>query len=228
MQPVQPLIESARVHYDTDRDLHRVVLNATSWVEANLAVECLAESVPERILVKFANIREAIKELPRCPMQMAIDFEGLARVWDMERDGSAWRREFVDERGAFSILLLGEGNYCYDIVVRADERTLMWMPRNNEDDFLNPDIVDLLMERPVLLGTVIDLLQAMGLAFYPAFYLSLEDWRQEYAQTMFDEVIELFGTDEQKRRKREVDEEPGATQVRVRGMSNEGGISWLF
>lgn len=227
MEPLQPLIESTRTHYAADRDLHRVVLNATSWVEANLAVEVLAESVSERMLVKFANIREAIKELPRCPIRMAIDFEGLSRVWDMERAGSAWSREFVDETGAFSVLVLGEGNYCYDIVVREGGRTLMWMPFNSEDDFLNPEIVDLLVERPVLLGTVVDLMQAMGLAFYPSFYLSLEDWRQEYAQTMFDEVIDLFGTEEQQRNKRQAEQEPVAAPARVRGPGSGAGISWL-
>jgi hypothetical protein len=224
---VEPLLVDARSGYEADRDLHRVALNAVSWVEANLAVECLAETISQKALVTVANIREAIKELPGCPLAMPMDFEGLARVWELEREGHAWRRTFADEAGEYSILLLGDGNYCYDIVVRADGRTLMWMPRNRDEDFLNPDVIDLMMQRPGVLRSVIDLLQTMGLSFYPAFYLSLEDWRQEYAQTMFDEVVELFST-EAEARKRAEREEPGPAETRYRGMSNDGGISWLF
>jgi len=229
VRAVEPMLKDARGHYAEDPDLHRVVLNATSWVEANLAVELLSESVPEKALVNAANIREAIKELPRCPMPMAIDFEGLARVWGMERLGSAWHRAFDDGDAAFSVLLLGEGNYCYDIVIRTRGRTIMWMPRNSEDDFLNPDIVDLIMERPAVLATVIDLLQAMGMAFYPTFYLSLEDWRQEYVQTMFDEVVDIFSTEKQaEQRARRAEDPPHGTEVRFRGLSDDGGISWLL
>ena len=104
-------------------------------------------------------------------------------------------RSFSDSVGSFSIVLLGDGNCCYDIVVRADERTLMWMPRNRDDDFLNPEVVDLALERPAVLGAVIELVEAMGLTFYPLFYMSLEDWRQEYAQDVFDEVLQGFGAE---------------------------------
>lgn len=230
MRPVEPLLIGARTHYEADPDLHRVVLNATSWVEANLAVELLAESVPDRDLVRVANIREAIKELPPCPTAMAIDFEGLARVWEMERDGSAWKRSFADADGEYSILLLGEGNYCYDIVVRADGRTLMWMPPNREDDFLNPDVIDLLVQRPAVLGSVVSLVQAMGLPFYPSFYLSLEDWRQEYVQTVFDEVVDLFGSEDDAKRRacRAEEEDPHGTNMRFRGASDDNGITWLL
>ena len=194
MRALEPLLSDVRSEYRSDPDLLRVVLNATSWVEASLGVDVLAESMTPRTLVKFANIREAIKELPRCPMGMPIDFEGLARIWNLEREGMAWVRPFEDPAGDYSVVLLGEGNFLYDIVIRADGRTLMWMPQRSEDDFLNPDVVDLIMERPTVLGNVIDLLQAMGLPFSPLFYMSLEDWRQEYAQAVFEDVAQGFST----------------------------------
>lgn len=230
MRAVEPLLVDARSHYETDRDLHRVVLNATSWVEANLAADLLAESIPEKALVTVANIREAIKELPRCPMPMSLDFEGLAAVWGLVREGSAWTRSFEDPAGSYAILLLGDGNYCYDIVVRTETQTLMWMPRNRDDDFLNPDVIDLMMERPTLLRNVIELLQAMGLPFYPSFYLSLEDWRQEYAQTMFEECVGLFSKEDHAdpNKHKPTDDTPQPTNVRYRGMGNDGGIAWLF
>lgn len=230
MRAVEPLLVNARSHYEADRDLHRVVLNATSWMEANLAIEVLAESVPEKALVTVANIREAIKELPRCPMAMAIDLEGLSRVWELQREGSAWTRSFEDSLGNYQILLLGDGNYCYDIVVRTDARTLMWMPMRSEEDFLNPDVIDLMMERPTVLKNVIELLQAMGLAFYPTFYLSLDDWRQEYAQTILEECAAAFGREEtaDPSKHKRTGEAAKDTNVRYRGASNDGGIAWLF
>jgi len=225
------MLEDARSHYALDPDLGRVVLNATSWVEANLAVELLTETVPVKALVTATNIREAIKELPRCPTSMGTDFEGLARVWGMDREGTGWARTFTDAAGDYSIVLLGEGNYCYDIVVRANGRTLMWMPENREEDFLNPAIIDLIMERPTVLGNVIELLKAMGLPFYPRFYLSLEDWRQEYAQAVFDEVVADFALEDPSKRQGDGRFNGAAsdgTKVRFRGVSDEGGLAWLL
>ena len=196
MRATSRLIAEFRDHFEADPDLVRIALNSTSWAEASLAIELLGEEVPERALVTAANIREAIKELPRCPLPMPLDFETLARVWDLRREDNSWERTFDDSSGRYTIVLLGEGNYCYDIVVRTAERTLMWMPRDAEEDFLHPDIVDLVMERTTLLENVIDLAETMGLVFSPLFYLSLEDWRQEYATMIFGEVVAAFGIEE--------------------------------
>ena len=196
MRATSRLIAEFRQHYETDPDLTRIALNSTSWAEASLAIELLGEGVPARALVTAANIREAIKELPRCPLPMPVDFETLARVWDLTREDNSWERALDDPDGGYTVVLLGEGNYCYDIVVRTAERTLMWMPRDAEEDYLNPDIIDLLMERTTLLESVIDLAETMGLVFSPLFYLSLEDWRQEYATTIFGEVVAAFGTED--------------------------------
>lgn len=192
MRAVEPMLAEIRSDYDNDPDLTRVILNATSWFEASLAIGVLSEAMSVRTLVTFANLREAIKELPRCPMAMRIDFEGLARTWNLERDGMAWNRRFDHAAGEYSIALLGEGNYVYDIVIRIDGHTLMLMPANAAEDFINPDAIDLMMERPDILSAVIDLTQAMGLPFYPMFYMSLEDWQHEYAATVFTEIITDF------------------------------------
>ena len=180
------------------------------------------------LLADTTNIREVIKELPRCPLAMAVDVETLGRIFGLERDGTGWQRTFADEAGEYTIVLLGEGNYCYDIVVRADERTLMWMPSNSEEDYLNPVVVDLIMERPTVLGNVVALAQAIGLPFYPTFYLSLEDWRQEYVQLAVDEVVSFLGDGEAARRRRQQDEVTTGTDVRFRGVSNESALSWLL
>lgn len=195
MHPVEQLLHTVRSHHTADPDLTRVVINAVSWVEANLAVELLAESCPSRALVTATNLREIVKEMPTLPMAMAVDFETLARVWELEREESAWVRTFDGAGEGFSVVLLGEGNYCYDIAVRVDGHALMLMPHDRDGDFLNPDIVDLMVDRPAVLARMVELLEAMGLPFYPMFYMSVEDWRQEYAQVIFAEVIEQFSTD---------------------------------
>lgn len=229
MHAVESMLESTRAHYAWDPDLTRVVLNATSWVEANLAVELLSKSLPARTLVTVTNLREVVKELPQCPLSMAIDFEGLAGAWQLEREGNAWVRTLEDTFGAYSVALLGEGNYCYDIVVRIEDRVFMWMPNNRDDDFLNPDVIDLVIERPAIFASIVDLVQAMGLPFYPMFYMSLEDWRQEYAQDIFEEVLHDFGLEDlQGARARREEEVPHGTEVRFRGLSDEGTITWLI
>ena len=192
MRAVQPMLTALRPHFEADPDLTRILLNATSWLEASLALGVLAEQVPSRTLVTCANVREVIKELPRCPMPMSLDFESLARIWGLEREEHAWARRFGDAVGDYSIALLGDGNYLYDIVVRTGERSLMLMPPDRSQDFVNPEVIDLMIERPAILGSVVDLTMAMGLAFYPMFYMSLEDWRQEYATAVFGEILEDF------------------------------------
>ncbi len=232
MRTLEPLLTGIRAYYETDADLIRIALNTTSWVEANLALQLLSESLPERALVNAANIREAIKELPRCPMAMAVDFERLAQIWHLEREGTAWSRSFSDPEGDYTIVLLGEGNHCYDIVVRTGYGPIMWMPEHSEEDFLHPDIIDLVMERPGVLGTVIDLLQAMGMAFYPMIYLSLDDWHQEYARTIVEEAVRLFSTEAEELERERIAAAAGVdgvgTETRFRGLSDEDGLSWLL
>jgi len=221
VRSILSLVADIRPYFSSDPDLLRVVMNSTSLVEATLAMELLTQTVPERALITAANIREAIKELPRCPLSMAVDFETLARVWELERVGMGWERQFDDRDDDFTIVLLGEGNFCYDIVVRLKGRTMMWMPRSPEEDFVNPDLVDLVMEHHGLLRTVIDLVGAMGMPFSPAFYLSLEDWQQEYAETTFSEVVELFGNPDDKPKR------PTQLSSSYFRKIDMGGVNWL-
>lgn len=192
MRPVQSMLVDIQSHYEADPDLARVVLNATSWFEASLALGVLGESIPARALVTCANTREVIKELPRCPLAMSVDLESLARMWSLERGGMSWTRWFGEGDDAYGIALLGEGNFLYDIVIHVDGRTLMMMPSDRTCDFVNPEFLDLALERPEILASIVDLTTTMGMPFYPMFYMSLEDWQREYATAIFGEVLEGF------------------------------------
>ncbi|MHB1137244.1 MAG: hypothetical protein ACYC1X_10700 [Coriobacteriia bacterium] len=192
MRPVEPILSGLRPYFEANPDLTRILVNATSWFEASLALGVLADELPARALVTCANVREIVKELPRCPMPMSLDFESLARVWNLERDEHAWVRRFEHADGDYSIALLGDGNHLYDIVVRTGGRSLMLMPPDRSQDFVNAEVIDLMVERPAILGSVVDLTVAMGLPFYPMFYMSLEDWHQEYATAVFSEIVDEF------------------------------------
>ncbi|GAB4277075.1 MAG: hypothetical protein Kow0056_08190 [Coriobacteriia bacterium] len=186
-------VADIRPYFDTEhRDMLKVLLNSTSAAEANLALQVLEEAVPAKALVTACNLREAIKEIPRCPISMAVDFEQLARIWELARVDNCWERDFEDARGDYTIILIGEGNTCYDLAIRSEEGTALWLALDPEEDLISQRAIELVMSRETLLRNVAELVQAMGLPFNPSFYLSLEDWRLEYAASMFEEFNDLL------------------------------------
>ena len=185
--------ERIRPYFTTGHaDMLRVMLNSTSNVEANLALQILLGHIPKKSLVTAANLREAIKELPRCPIPMAFDFDTLAGVWDLTPLGNSWKRTFKDPLGDYEIVLMGKVNYCYDIAILTEDGTALWSANDPKNDFINTPAIDLVMSRDTLLKTVVDLVQTMGLPFSPTFYLSLEDWHLEHAESIFAELENAF------------------------------------
>jgi hypothetical protein len=182
-----------QTHYTGEkRDLLRVLLNAESAAEADIAMHILSDSMAEKDLLSAVNIREALRELPACPFAMATDTLTLARVAELERDGSAWRRDFADAGGSFTVTVLGDGNLCYDVILSVGGRNVFWTPRPANGVIIHPDALDLAMEHETLLQRIVDLVMAMGIPFSPTFYLSLEDWKLEYAADAMRELGELF------------------------------------
>ena len=182
-------VAEIRPYFSTsDAAMIKILLNSTSHAEANFALEVLKERIPERSLVTACNLREAIKDVPRCPIAMAVDFDQLTGIWELERVHNSWKRSFEDPGGDYDIYLLGEGNQCYDIAVRSESGTALWLPLDPEEDLIAQRAMDLVMSRETLLRNVVDLTQAMGLPFNPTFYLSLHDWHLEYAGNIFREL----------------------------------------
>lgn len=176
----------------SEADMLKIVLNSTSNAEANFAIDVLKDRIPSRSLVTACNLREAIKDLPRCPIAMAVDFEQLERIWEMERVENSLCRSFDDPGGAYDIVLLGQGNLCYDIAIRTQATTVLWLALDPGEDLISHKAMDLVMSHETLLRNVVDLEQAMGLPFNPTFYFSLEDWHLEYAGTIFSELDDLL------------------------------------
>jgi hypothetical protein len=186
-------VAQVRPHYESPvGDLLRVVLNATSVAEANLALGILSGQVPEKDLIGAVNLREQLIELPVCPFPMAVDVETLARIEGLEKDRSAWRRRFEDSAGDYDIVILGDGNLCYDIVIHADGKHVFWTPQPHDEEIIHPEALDLALGRDRLLQALVTLVKSMGLPFAPKFYLSLEDWSLQYAEDMMADLGGLF------------------------------------
>jgi len=185
-------LAAIRPHYnDETRDLMRVLLNATSAAEANLALDLLLESVPEKTLVTACNLREVLSSLPTTPFSMTVDEETLLRAAGLTKDRAVMLKQLAD---GCELAVTTAGGLVLDLIVTTERGRFYWSPVPVVDDFVTSKLIDDIVESECLLDAVIDLTQAMGLVFNPKFYLSLADWRTEYAHAAIEGMNELFGT----------------------------------
>jgi hypothetical protein len=190
---VQKGLKSLRRHYASDdKDLLRIVLNADSMFEANLAVGVLKESIPEKPLVTAVNVREVFHDLPTCPFTMGVDLETLARVAKLEGSGNTYRRHFRDRDGDWELLVLGDGNLCFDAAVVAEGVKVPWTAMPGYDDIVNQEFVDLVLSRKTVLKEIVGFVQDSGVPFAPTFYMSMDDWNLEYVEDVLADMTKLF------------------------------------
>lgn len=183
-------IASVRAYYDDDnRDLFNLVLNSTSAAEANLALNLLIDDVPEKTLVMAVNLREVLHDLPVSPFQMRVDEITLARALGYERRIACFSKD-VDRTTELAVTTAG--NLVLDIIVRHRGKKYFWSTSPRQDDFICPALIPLIVGSNELLDEVIELTKGMGVVFNPKFYLSLADWRLEYAQDAMQGLGELF------------------------------------
>ncbi len=175
-----------------DGALIRTVVNSTSATETGFALGLLAERLPNRTLVAALNLRETLSEIPEAPFPMRVDFETLARVARLERRGQSWVRLVTQEPGTSEIEILGQGNLCYDVVVRLGESSSLLKPAPINGDFVKPRALELILSAPGLLADVIELMGDMGMVHNPRFYLDVDDWQMEHAVEAFHGISDLF------------------------------------
>lgn len=179
-----------RQHYTPDtKYLYRILLNATSVVEANIALDLLLKHVPEKDLTVAVNMREAIKALPASPFPMAVDEQTLMRVAGMEKHLAVFKKTLPD---GYDLVITTAGNLVLDLIVMHGGHKFFWTPVPVKGDFVTPALMDHIIASDHLLAGVIDLVQAMGLVFNPTLYLSLEDWHLEYAAETMAGLGDLF------------------------------------
>lgn len=183
-------LSQLRPHYtDENRDLFRVLLNATGVAEANLALGLLRDSVPEKPLVTACNLREVLRTLPATPFPMRVDEQTLVKTAHLERHMATMGKMLP---GGIELVVTTAGNLVLDLIVRHEGTKHFWTPVPIIDDYVNAEIVDLCVTSGYLLDEVIDLVKCMGLVFNPTFYLSLDDWSLENAAEVIDDLGDLF------------------------------------
>jgi hypothetical protein len=172
--------------------LLRTAINATSTTEAGFALGLLGQSTPQRTLVGALNLREILRELPESPFVMRVDFEMLARIAGLKRRGQSWVKRLGRGKNAPEIEVLGQGNLCYDVIVRVGPDMSLLKPGPVNGEYVQPDALDLLLANEDLLREVIELAKNMGVVHNPRFYLSVEDWQMEHAAESLRGIGDLF------------------------------------
>lgn len=187
-------IGELRRHWASEerRELLAVLLDACSPAEANLALGLLVERMTPRALIAAVNLREVLATLPAYPRIMAVDVATLAEIAGYRKDRACYVRPFDDPRGAYEVVFMGDGNLCYDVLLTAEGSSAYWTPARMEEDFVTPAALALVLERETLLAAVVDLAMSMGVVYSPRFYMSLDDWRLEYAEDAIDDLGSLF------------------------------------
>ncbi|TLM98681.1 MAG: hypothetical protein FDZ75_01810 [Actinobacteria bacterium] len=183
-------LSAIRTAYEGEtRDLLRVLLNATSLAEANLALEVLKPTVPEKTLVAALNLREVLRTLPSSPFAMRVDEETLARTAGLERRIAAMGKFLAP---GLELVVTTAGNLVLDIIIKHGDRKYFWNPVPVTDDYVNTDVLDLVIATDCLLDGVLELSACMGVVCNPKFYLSLEDWGLENVHDVFEGLGDLF------------------------------------
>lgn len=175
-----------------DGDLLRVVINAATVGEAHLAVGILADRVEHRTLVSALNVREILRELPASPFAMRVDTMTLARTADLMIERGSLRRIVADTDGGYEVVVLAEGNLCFELLIVAGGESVFVRPTAEGEYIIHPEALELLLTRTSMLDEVTTLVKAMGMEFNPTFYLSLEDWTREHAEAALSDLSELF------------------------------------
>ena len=169
--------------------MFRVLLNATSAAEANLALEVLRQTVPERGLVIACNLREVLRALPGSPFTMRVDEATLCKSAGFEAKMASFHKRLPD---GIELVVTTAGNLVLDLIVKSSGEKYFWTPIPVRDDFVNPEVVDLVVESGYLLDEVIELVKCMGIVFNPRFYLSLADFQLDYAAEVMQRLDDLF------------------------------------
>ena len=183
-------LQQIRPHYTSEtRELFKIVLDATSVVEANIALELLQQTTPKKSLVTAINLREVLKALPPSPFSMAVDEHTLVKVAGLTKELAVLKKTTSDR---YDIIVTTAGNLVLDLIIKQADQKFFWTPVPVTSDFVNPALIPHLIESDELLDEIIELVKAMGVVFNPTLYLSLDDWHLEYAQETMDGLGDLF------------------------------------
>ena len=136
-------IASVRESYTAEtQELFNLVVNSQSQAEAHLALNLLADNVPERTLVAAVNLREIFEELPTSPFPMSVDEQTLARTTGFDRTMACLGTMLPD---GLELAITTAGNLVLDVIVRDGAEKYFLTPIPRKDDFVSPNLVPLLV-----------------------------------------------------------------------------------
>ncbi|MRR11194.1 hypothetical protein EG835_01595 [bacterium] len=190
MNQTTSTIARLKQHYGPDtKYLFQVLLGSVSIIEANIALDLLLKSIPERDLVAAVNLREALRALPPSPFAMAVDERTLIRVAGLQKNMAVLKKDTPD---GYDVIVTTTGNLVLDLIIKRDSNKWFWSPSPSNSDLVTPELIPHIITSDHLLPEVVELIQAMGLVFNPTLYLSLEDWHLEYASETMERLGDLF------------------------------------
>lgn len=162
---------------------------STSNVEANIALDLLSKSVPERAIVSAVNLREAIRAIPATPFRMAVDEQTLVRASGMRKDLAMFKRDTPD---GYVVGVTTTGNLVLDLIITYGDEKRFWTPVPAKNDLCDPALVSHLVTSDHLFSTVLEIVRAMGIVHNPTLHMSLDDWHLEYARENVTYVDDIF------------------------------------
>ena len=179
-----------RTHYQgEERELFRVLLNATSPAEANLALKLLSDNVPEKILVSACNAREVLRALPKTPFILEGAQLDPGGADGFTRSLGALRQAISDE---VDLVLTTAGDLVLDVILACGDSLCFWTPEPGAEDFISVCALDTVVRVEGVLDAMVRVAALSDAAFSPKFYLSLDDWRLDHAADAFKSLGDLF------------------------------------
>lgn len=190
MTTVGKSLQTAEDASSVDAELVRILLNAKSSVEVNLALALLRQNISEDALVRLVNLREVLADVPTPPFTSGIELGVLGRTLGYERTERSWRT-FVDvPDGVCGLEFIGDGNAVAGIVLHTLEGRVVL--HGAADSIVSPAALEVLMRHRELADALLDALRELGMPIAPLFYLSMDDYLAEHAREGIEEFSRLF------------------------------------
>jgi len=176
---------------EADHDLIAEFLSARSEMNAELAFGMLGAVLTSSELLALANLRELVQDLPQTPVHTGAEIAMLGRALGYDYTGYSYRLRFDREPShVFGMEMVGQGNTLELIVLHTFGSRY---PLHGTDDYaVDPDLVGVFLEHPMMLDRLLEAFDVLGLAMSPLFYLSPEDFRMENAGAAASNLSDQF------------------------------------
>ncbi len=172
-----------------EAELARMVVNARSAAEMQLALGVLRGELAEGELLDLANVRESLADVPVPVFRTGAELSMLERVAGWAWEGRALRAECTSTAGAYGLEFVGDGNAVEEIAVWVGDERFSWHEKDS-GEFVTEQVLEAILEHDTLFDTVVEALRLLGVGYLPRFHMSLEEFTLE---NVADGIAELNG-----------------------------------